>query len=1337
MLIYAVLNSFPAWQCVFHLCVISESSTSSESSHKLPGPIREVATRQIIKDFTGKQTVITEKSELARFMVANPVVKETITVSEPTRNFIIKKDKNRKIPQSTQEEKPEFLTLKSTMDTKRREKTKSRIEKLLSKDVKPEEVNKQKHDYRKQLKSVSPKSPETPAKPITPREELLQEIQKVKRGEKAVPSRSVNIETIHTVQHELLAGKYFNRDLKPLKSLTDTENAHETTVDETTVNETAVYETTVNETTVYETTVGETTVGETTVDETTVDESTTGTSDSIQQQEATEQLNDPSNLSSDTEDIPSRVLDERSRQRMLKLIKPSQEAAKLDRGKEEEDNVGVLKALKLLIKEKPAEHILNNQKPRESSEESEDSTTSSGSDEEIIPDTKENTLTVDDAISIDFTPYEFETPAMSAERKERYKQERKQSMQKALEKRLSTVKAPKSDNVMPHPRNTESDLESKDEVDTYALRKSIEVHDSDSDYLEPVVSSLVRTDPSTKAQQQMTDSSDSDYLEPIPQKKNTRDSDSDYMEPLHRSSGESDSDYLEPVAFELKHDGKPNLFEFPDTDENNYVQLFPKEVDPIYMEIGDIQKSDDEDSDYLEPLPSRNDSASKNRKDSGAFESLSKTESNDLLERRSEFSRAASGNYEGLRISHGSTHDYSPLNQSDVEETEIVQQYKNGVETVKVPFKKPERISPADITWSMATNQPELSSEEDVGLIEEQITPEYRQHQVDINFNELLKDKSSDAINPSDSNHMGTVIDLSTTEKRNPEQRDGSENDTSEVEVEEEWHITPCEAEEDMMDVYAVIPESMPREKMEELLTLKYEADKSEKVEEVHMFDEVSVETKVTEVKTITMELSYLGDVSLQEMTEVHTDTDMKEYKKSVEKEQVVITHTVADKEAIDEASAAESSASEASPMLPRKIMAFANQEPPAYDRLRHDYESKYSDISESEIGEDVYHSASDRFVDDNSNNMQLEGVPSVTIPSTSSPKSSSLSNKTEPDLIPSEGEPEITSSVVKSVLSKNKPLKASKTSTTKDDDKESDSSSASSNDSTSTAYESETYQEKRLSEAESQELYDTSDAPSEGEPDPVTSKPIPRSPTRQVDTVRFQDGLIVCTEPPRDKKWDQLGALSDIHLDHLEAPESISSLSSFDSTNVVPSETDPDTLSQCETLSSRTDSTLRSESPISQPVGLEDIPEEDTSDLQSSKSNRSSEKHIDDVISANVQHMMGFAGPSTEPLLDQELGDVYVAMSPYEPESDEVMSLHEGEKVEILDDTAEDWWLVRKYFDQREGWVPGQYLKNKSLYDQQINEELHRIIGEIPLEGEESKVIFNKNSPHLFKSLY
>jgi len=87
----------------------------------------------------------------------------------------------------------------------------------------------------------------------------------------------------------------------------------------------------------------------------------------------------------------------------------------------------------------------------------------------------------------------------------------------------------------------------------------------------------------------------------------------------------------------------------------------------------------------------------------------------------------------------------------------------------------------------------------------------------------------------------------------------------------------------------------------------------------------------------------------------------------------------------------------------------------------------------------------------------------------------------------------------------------------------------------------------------------------------------------------------------------------------------------------------------------------------------------------------------------------------------------LYVAVCPYEPETDDVMSLHEGEYVELVDDAAaDDWWLVRKSFDGREGYVPAQYLRDKHADDAMIEDEVARQMDAVDLDS--SKIAPGEN---------
>ena len=91
----------------------------------------------------------------------------------------------------------------------------------------------------------------------------------------------------------------------------------------------------------------------------------------------------------------------------------------------------------------------------------------------------------------------------------------------------------------------------------------------------------------------------------------------------------------------------------------------------------------------------------------------------------------------------------------------------------------------------------------------------------------------------------------------------------------------------------------------------------------------------------------------------------------------------------------------------------------------------------------------------------------------------------------------------------------------------------------------------------------------------------------------------------------------------------------------------------------------------------------------------------------------------------------LYVAICPYDPETDDVMSLHEGEFLEVLEDTAVDWWLVKKSFDGREGYVPAQYLRDKQTDDRMIEEELAKQMDKIDFDS--SKEVLSAFSAEYF----
>ena len=1258
---------------VFFACLFLDYSSENP---RLPGPIREVATRQVIREFSGPQTLITESSQLTRVLVAKPVIKETITVT-PSRNFVIKKS-SKKIPaEPVKDPTPEFFKLKSSLDTKRKENTKNRIEKMLSKH---DRFTKQNTDFRKQLKPASARQSTTEKQVLeekTTFTELLKEIKTVNKND-----QPTSIKSQDTIEHNIKdSSKVQVEHSSDISSVSD-KHIFEKMEADVTIDDDKSKSHNITTTNL-----------------------TRSKADSILTNTITEDIITEDCESSDThfeneeKEEFVREVDEKSRLRMLKLINPSSPPLKKDyETYHENEDHGVKKALKLLTKKQKVISTPVKEYDVTASEET------LSSDFPKHEDVREK-IDVDEILSTFENRDRPVTPETSIERKERYKQSRKENMEKALEKRLSVVRIPKpaqksleksdmvdanqflpSDIAHLHVNNLDDfsakgdqrkDLvgvtdmiEHEDHYVEFTNKKQEHIY---AEVLDECTSEYARESiPSEIKSEAVPRSEDTNYNEP-----------NHYLEPLKtgKLSGEFQSKDEEQIYSEISEvfdevvsDGEDNngvsdyleplktrrlSGEFQSKEENTYSEIFevfdevvsdevPSEYlkESIYDEIqsdlvpqtekfvensipcsSDDTSEDEDFNDYLEPL--------NKRKVSGEFQTLQKKSTGGKEKRNTYLLRAQSGSFEKLKRSE-SEHDYTTLQLSsedelnDIQEPTFICSYKNGI-APESQQKVRSKITKEDITWSLTSTR-SLSSEgeSDSEIEEKSIVPTQKNERFDFNSNSFKEYNNEKATNVQKAENLSLLAKHSQTTKQDRKEHENN----AVVTVDESLHISNTE---DDSQVYMVVAETMPKEKIEELMTLKYEADKSEKIEEVHMFDEVSVETKVTEVKTITMELSYLGDVSLQQVTEVHTDTDMKEFKRSVEKEQMVLTHTVSDKEAIEEAS--ESSASEVSPLMSRKSYVDQSCGNPCLDR-HYDMDSDHN-----------------RFL--NSTALS-EGEPVYLF----------TENKMSSD------------SIHDNILEK-------------------DSYSASSDGSRSTAYESETYFDKI---SDSQEHYDTSDAPSEGEPDLITTRPIHKSQTRQADTVRFKEGISIPSKEEPNPIWDtSLGELRSLHLDPSET-ETVASTDSFESTNVIASETDPDTLS-LETMSSQTESTLRSDSPISQPLGLEDIPEEDTSDLQSSRSTRSSDRHIVD---------------STK--IDDTL-DMYIAVNPYEPDRDDVMSLHEGEKVDVLDKSATDWWFVKKYFDQRDGWVPGEYLRSKDEYDEQVITDILKEVDHLDIEADPCKI--------------
>ncbi|KAK3749617.1 hypothetical protein QZH41_012955 [Actinostola sp. cb2023] len=66
-----------------------------------------------------------------------------------------------------------------------------------------------------------------------------------------------------------------------------------------------------------------------------------------------------------------------------------------------------------------------------------------------------------------------------------------------------------------------------------------------------------------------------------------------------------------------------------------------------------------------------------------------------------------------------------------------------------------------------------------------------------------------------------------------------------------------------------------------------------------------------------------------------------------------------------------------------------------------------------------------------------------------------------------------------------------------------------------------------------------------------------------------------------------------------------------------------------------------------------------------------------------------------TAPVAQQPGKELFVAISSFEDNSEGVVSLREGDVVEVVDKSEGEWWLVR--FNDKQGWTPSSYLKQRT----------------------------------------
>jgi hypothetical protein len=135
----------------------------------------------------------------------------------------------------------------------------------------------------------------------------------------------------------------------------------------------------------------------------------------------------------------------------------------------------------------------------------------------------------------------------------------------------------------------------------------------------------------------------------------------------------------------------------------------------------------------------------------------------------------------------------------------------------------------------------------------------------------------------------------------------------------------------------------------------------------------------------------------------------------------------------------------------------------------------------------------------------------------------------------------------------------------------------------------------------------------------------------------------------------------------------------------------------------------------------LEKDHHEEEPDIGADDDNDEDEDNEDEVAQAPELNEV-FDGDDDDEWEAEQYMEIMRAVSAYEPENDDALSLHEGERVELIDSTDYSWWRVRKLFDNRYGNVPAAYLKSSDDYKAMVEDILQKNIEK--MSAETSKLI-------------
>lgn len=85
-----------------------------------------------------------------------------------------------------------------------------------------------------------------------------------------------------------------------------------------------------------------------------------------------------------------------------------------------------------------------------------------------------------------------------------------------------------------------------------------------------------------------------------------------------------------------------------------------------------------------------------------------------------------------------------------------------------------------------------------------------------------------------------------------------------------------------------------------------------------------------------------------------------------------------------------------------------------------------------------------------------------------------------------------------------------------------------------------------------------------------------------------------------------------------------------------------------------------------------------------------------------------------------------YVAIQSFVSEKSDSVSLVEGERVQVIEKTTQDWWFVRKLVTNEKGFVPPSVLEDSDTYTSYMKDTLTKKIEKLPVLRSKKLHLYN-----------